>query len=99
MACGRPVVVSQGAAIHEVLTDGRDALLFPPRAPEALADRIERLARDPQLRVTLGDAGVQAIRTTYNWDGFARRVAEVFARVQNVTPRDQRPCSELLAPS
>ena len=97
MACGRPVLVSQGAAIHEILTDGRDALLFPARAPEALADCIERLVRDPQLRVALGDAGVQAIRTTYNWDGFARRVAEVFAGVQKA-PSD-RPRSELLASS
>jgi len=81
MACGRPVLVSQGAAIHEILTDGKDALLFPARDPAALAQKIETLVTHPQERATIAAAGLQLIRTEYNWRRFAEKMADVFEQV------------------
>ncbi|HEU5413844.1 MAG TPA: glycosyltransferase, partial [Candidatus Angelobacter sp.] len=81
MACGRPVLVSQGAAIHEILTDGKDALLFPARDPAALALKIETLLADPQEREKIAAAGLQLIRTEYNWRRFAEKMADVFEQV------------------
>src|SRR5205807_10109801 len=59
MACGCPVLVSRGAAVHEVLTDGDNAALFPPRNPEALAVAIESLVRQPQLREKIAENGME----------------------------------------
>lgn len=81
MACSRPVLVSQGAAIHEILTDGKDALLFPARDPAALAEKIEILLKRPQERERIAAAGLQLIRTEYNWGRFAQKMADVFVRV------------------
>jgi len=81
MACGRSVLVSQGAAIHEILTDGKDALLFPARDPAALAQKIETLVTHPQERATIAAAGLQLIRTEYNWRRFAEKMADVFEQV------------------
>ncbi len=81
MACGRPVLVSEGAAVHEVLTDNKTAILFPPRNPAALADRIERLVAEPALRLAIAEAGMRLARTEYNWQRFAGDVSEVFGRV------------------
>ena len=75
MACGCPVLVSQGAAVHEVLTDGENALLFPPRNPEALAQKIEWLIGRPDDRGRIAQAGLHLVRTKYNWEEFARQVA------------------------
>ena len=81
MACGRPVLVSRGAAIHEILTDGKDALLFPARDPAALAQKIETLLTDPQERAKIAAAGLQLVRTEYNWRRFAKKMADVFEQV------------------
>ena len=78
MACGRPVLVSQGAAVHEVLTDGENAFLFPPRNPEALAEKIQSVATQPTLRARVAQQGMELVRTKYNWEQFARQVAQVF---------------------
>jgi D-inositol-3-phosphate glycosyltransferase len=75
MACGCPVLVSQGAAVHEVLTDGENALLFPPRNPEALAQKIEWLIGRPEDRGRIAQAGLHLVRAKYNWEEFARQVA------------------------
>jgi glycosyltransferase involved in cell wall biosynthesis len=77
MACGRPVLVSRGAAVHEVLTDQENALLFPARDPEVLAQKIELLANDPQMRQGIAQKGMALARTTYNWTRFAGQIISV----------------------
>ena len=81
MACGVPVLVSRGAAVHEVLTEGENALLFPAREPAALSAQLELLLTRPDVRARLTQNGMQLVRTTYNWEAFARRMAAVFAEV------------------
>ena len=77
MACGCPVLVSQGAAVHEVLTDNENAILFPARTPKALAEKIELLATQPLLRQRIAQAGMTLARTTYNWDRFANQISQI----------------------
>lgn len=85
MACRCPVLVSQGAGVHEVLTDGDNAVLFPPRNPKVLAEKIEAVANQPQLRRKIGQNGMQLARDTYNWDRFADQISRV---CQEVDQRD-----------
>lgn len=81
MACGCPVLVSEGAAVREVLTDNETAILFPPRNPEVLAQKIDCLITDPQQRAKIAQAGMALVRTKYNWEQFGRQVGEVCAQV------------------
>jgi glycosyltransferase involved in cell wall biosynthesis len=90
MACGCPVLVSRGAGVHEVLIDGDNALLFPPRNPEALAERIEVFANQDELRRTIAQNGMQLSRGTYNWDRFADQISRVCREI------DQRDSSPVL---
>jgi glycosyltransferase involved in cell wall biosynthesis len=85
MACGCPVLVSRGAGVHEVLTHGDSALLFPPRNPQALAEQITTLASQPELRRKIAQNGMQLARGTYNWDRFAEQISRV---CQEVVERD-----------
>ncbi len=64
MAAGRAVIASDLGGPREVVTDGVDGLLCPPDDPAALAERLVRLARDPELRAALGRAAVVRARAT-----------------------------------
>lgn len=55
-ASGRAIVATDVPGCREVVDHGNTGLLVPVRSPEALADAIERLARDPALRGRLGAA-------------------------------------------
>ena len=57
MACGKPVVVSRAGGATELIDAGVNALAFNPGDASALAQCIEQLAGDADLRQRLGSAG------------------------------------------
>jgi glycosyltransferase involved in cell wall biosynthesis len=56
-ASARPIVAADGPGLREIVSDGVNGILVPPRDAEALADAIERLAGDRTLRRRMGEAG------------------------------------------
>ncbi|HWS73475.1 MAG TPA: glycosyltransferase family 4 protein [Thermoanaerobaculia bacterium] len=56
-ACGLPIVTTDWPGCREVVRDGENGLLVPIRDAAKLADAIERLARDPELRRRMGERG------------------------------------------
>lgn len=55
-ACALPLVTCDAPGCREVVTDGIDGLLVPPRDADALTAAIARLVDDPALRARLGNA-------------------------------------------
>ncbi|MBV2218488.1 MAG: glycosyltransferase family 4 protein [Diaphorobacter sp.] len=55
-ACGLPLVTTDVPGCREVVSDGVDGLLVPPKDAAALARAIARLDADPALRARLGAA-------------------------------------------
>lgn len=56
MAARLAIVVSAVGNIPDVVTDGREALLVPPRDPVALAGALARIIDDGALRQSIADA-------------------------------------------
>lgn len=56
-ACGRPIVTTDMPGCREIVRDGQNGLLVPPREPARLADALARLVGDPALRRQLGARG------------------------------------------
>jgi glycosyltransferase involved in cell wall biosynthesis len=57
LAVGTPVIATAVGGIPEVLSDGENGLLVPPRDLDAITAAVERLARDSALRGALAEAG------------------------------------------
>lgn len=80
LSCGRPVIVSRGSGVHEVLKDGVTALLVPPRNPRAVAEAIERLLNDTELRQNLARRGQAYVRAAFSWRRYAEQMLEEFEK-------------------
>lgn len=74
----RPVLASSANGFAEVLTDGRHALLFPARTPEAIADRVSALKGDAALYARLADEAEALVRGQYSWRGNAEAMLRLF---------------------
>lgn len=62
MASHLPVVVTTAAGdIEKRLPDGEAGFIIPPADAEALAERMERLANDSELRRRMGDRGADLV--------------------------------------
>jgi glycosyltransferase involved in cell wall biosynthesis len=54
MLLGKPVVASNAGGLPEIVRDGSTGFLYEPRNPKDLADKVEALVRDPELRASFG---------------------------------------------
>jgi glycosyltransferase involved in cell wall biosynthesis len=66
LAAGRPVVATRVGGVPDVVRDGEDGFLVETGAVDALADRLARLAADPDLRRRMGDAGRARVLPRYS---------------------------------
>jgi starch synthase len=81
MACGTAVVASKVGGIPEVVADGDTGLLVPPDDPEALAESITVLTRDPDRAKAMGAAGRERASTLFDWGKIAQQTAELYRTV------------------
>ncbi|MDR2076646.1 MAG: glycosyltransferase family 4 protein [Desulfovibrio sp.] len=66
MAVGRPLIAANVPGCREVVLDGRNGLLVPPRNPEALAEAMQTILQDPARLQEMAAAGRNLVRTAFN---------------------------------
>jgi phosphatidylinositol alpha-mannosyltransferase len=77
MAAGVPIVASDIHGFKRVVERNVQGLLVEPRNPRALAAALYSLARDPDLRHEMGDAG-RARAPEFSWDRVTERIVEFY---------------------
>jgi glycosyltransferase involved in cell wall biosynthesis len=81
MACARPIVATDAGGIPEIVKDGVNGLLVPPRDAASLAAAIVRALKDQALRTRMGAAGLTRVRERFTVDRMIAETAAVYARV------------------
>lgn len=65
-ASGRAIVTTDAPGCREVVRHGVNGLLVPPRDPQALADAIQTLLENPQLRQEMGQRGREIVEKEFS---------------------------------
>lgn len=78
MACGTPVVASRASCLPEVAEGA--AMLVDPTNVDGLANALEMILLDPDLRQRLVDQGLQRA-SEYTWQHAARQLLDVYRTV------------------
>jgi glycosyltransferase involved in cell wall biosynthesis len=81
MAASRPIVATTAGGIPEIVEDGVNGLLVPPRDQQALADAVVRALNDADLRRRMGEAGFARVNERFTVE---RMVAETAAAYESV---------------
>lgn len=75
---GRPVVATDVGSVSEMVRDGENGLLVPPRDPVALANAIERLVVEPGLATACAASARHRAATDLSWSAIARQTTRVY---------------------
>ena len=86
MASGVPCVTTRITGIPELIRDGVDGLLVTPSDSSELAEALERLMRNPELRKRLALKGREKVCEGYDLERNVTRLATVFAKRLSMTP-------------
>jgi len=92
---GLPIVVSRGAGVSELVTDGVNGYSVAPGSVSALASRMQTLLAHPERSERMGDAGRLTARRCQVQPA-SRRLREIFEHVRRLYQRQGRSPPDLL---
>jgi phosphatidylinositol alpha-mannosyltransferase len=81
MAAGIPIVASDIHGFKRVVERNVQGILVEPKNPRALAAALYALARDPDLRHEMGEAG-RARAPEFSWDRVTERIVDYYYEVR-----------------
>jgi glycosyltransferase involved in cell wall biosynthesis len=90
MATGLPVVATDVGDVRRSVADGITGRVVPVRDPEALADALEPLLTDPELRGRMGRAGRERVVEMFSSEVTADRVAALYDELASAARRRPR---------
>jgi glycosyltransferase involved in cell wall biosynthesis len=81
MAAGLPVVATAVGGTLDVVVEGVNGFLVPPRDPNALAQAITRLLDDPDLRQRMGQAGRERVLQHFSVEQMVERTQNLYEQL------------------
>jgi glycosyltransferase involved in cell wall biosynthesis len=84
MACELPVITSTAGALPEVVGEHMETgYLVPPRDAHAIAEGIDFLLDNPEIRKRLGKAGRKRVLEIFTWENAAGELVKMYEEVIN----------------
>jgi len=81
MACGVPVVGTNVGGVPEIITDGYNGFLLAPGNPSNLAQKIEEIFNNEQLKASFIENGFKIIRRKFSSD---RQISNMFNYLERI---------------
>ena len=80
-ACARPIVTTDVSGCREVVANDINGILVPPSNPQALADALETLIRDADLRTRMGTAGRKIVLDRFTNERVNQETFSVYVKL------------------
>jgi glycosyltransferase involved in cell wall biosynthesis len=80
-ACGKPIVATDVPGCRDIVHDRENGLLVPPQQVAPLADALDRLIRDAELRRSMGARGRERALAEFSVDIVAAQTLQLYAEL------------------
>jgi len=85
-----PLVATAVGGLPDLIQDNRTGLLVAPRDPDALAEALEGLLRDPERRARMAGAALETL-ADYSMEQIAARFGRLYGQLLTGAARGSRP--------
>jgi glycosyltransferase involved in cell wall biosynthesis len=83
MAMHLPVIVTEGGGVAELVRNGIDGVIIPPRNPEIIAYTIRDLMNHPRRAVKMGESGFLRVSEHFNSGRSAKLFVEYMLKLNS----------------
>lgn len=80
MASAKPVIVSKGCGVAEIIQDNVNGMLVEHGKPEEITKKVESLIADHTLRMKMGKNALDYVKETLSWKKYAQQMQQVFEK-------------------
>jgi len=81
MACGTPVIGAKVGGIQYSVANGKTGFLVRPKAPQALARKLELVLKSEDLQLYLRQNAIKRVNECFTWKKVAQQMDEVYRRL------------------
>lgn len=78
MACEVPVIASNVDGFREVMVNGETGYIVEKENAKQIAESLNKLLKDKDLRVQFGKNGRKRVIENYNWDDNVKKMKEIY---------------------
>lgn len=83
MALGIPVIVSKGAGVSEVLTDGTNSILYEAGNVEMLKNKLIQSLDNRNKLKKIAKNGQRYVLNTFSWDNFGKNMEKIMVKTMS----------------
>jgi starch synthase len=84
MACGCPVIASTNTGAKDLFEDGVEGFIVLIRSSDAIAQSLQKLADEPQLRAAMSRSSLARVSVLGGWDRYGDAMTRTFQTLLNV---------------
>jgi len=81
MMCGKPIIVSEGAPMSQIVAEENCGIVVPYGDFNAIKDAVLRLKSDPDFSRMLGQNGRKAYDRCYSWKVMEKRLVDAYEEI------------------
>ena len=78
LALGKPVVATDGGGTSEIIEDGINGYLIPPRSSKILAQKMDYLLNHFEIRLKYGQNGINTIKTKFSLEKMEKSFYKIY---------------------
>ena len=83
LSCETPVIATPVGGVPEVVRDSENGILVPANNPQKLAEAIEHLLNNREVRIRLGMKGREWVMKNFSSDVFLKKLCKIYEKVIN----------------
>ncbi len=78
---GIPIIATRVGGLPEMIEEGRNGFLVPPKDEKAIADAIGKFLNDPSLLDKMKSASINYAKEAFSWKKISMKTIEVYEKV------------------
>ncbi len=79
----KPIIACHGEGIGEYIQDGVHGILVEPKNPKGIANAIQQLIEDVELRLRIGKAGLALVEARLSYAAIAQSISSIYKEILN----------------